>query len=272
MRSNRVVLATAAVAVCLAVCASQGRSAELPLRLTIAPTLPSYEEGDLVAISLTLANAGREPLTVLDPNKMSASHLLAGGVVSFDIRDAQGAPVMYNGAMMDYFPGDSAHAQLAPGATLTFRIVINDVRATGYYPITAPGQYRVTASYGGLATPNEATPEPNDITFNSSVKSNTITIEVVPSSTPKAANRKRLSLSLSDQTCHTDADCTDVETTCNGCACNEAVNIAHKARYVAAFHALCADFHGPQCDYYCRTPYPRCIDGRCIMTNRAPGR
>ncbi len=246
--------------------ASVCHSAEPPLHLTIVTVPPSYEAGDLVAVSLTLANAGQEPLTLLDPAKLSTSLLLAAGVVSFDITDAQGVPVEYHGNMMDYFPGDRSRVQLTPGAALTFRMVINDPRATGYYPIAAPGAYRVSAKFFGLATPNEATPDPNDVTFHASVVSNTIIVEMVAASTIQGASRARLSIAPSDQTCQSDADCTDAQTTCNGCSCNEPVNGADKVRYVNALHAMCAGFHGPQCDYYCRTPYVRCINQRCTMS------
>ncbi len=95
-------------------------------------------------------------------------------------------------------------------------------------------------------------------------------MSVQPVDPAPQAGAEQLLVSAEDQACDADADCTDIQTTCNGCACNEPVNVIHKAAYVKRLHALCADFHEPMCDYYCRTPYVRCLDHQCTMSASPP--
>lgn len=76
-----------------------------------------------------------------------------------------------------------------------------------------------------------------------------------------------IAIDEADQACRTDADCGEVQATCSGCSCNEPVNVRYKADYVRKLHEHCDSLRLPQCDYSCRTPYPRCVNHRCAMSS-----
>ena len=83
---------------------------------------------------------------------------------------------------------------------------------------------------------------------------------------------EQLFVAPQDQACEVDNDCVIVSMLCSTCECGTPVNRLHEQGYVERYRALCKDYQGGVCDYYCRTPYPRCIDRRCTMTGIPPSR
>lgn len=74
-----------------------------------------------------------------------------------------------------------------------------------------------------------------------------------------------LQVATTEQTCASDVDCTVVSTHCSGCECGEPVNARHAAKYEEQLDIICRNYDGGICEYYCSTPYPRCLAGRCVL-------
>ena len=69
-----------------------------------------------------------------------------------------------------------------------------------------------------------------------------------------------------DQVCETDIDCERVETHCNDCSCGAAVNRDSVQKYNDLYGETCRNYRGAVCEFYCETPFPRCVNNRCVLS------
>lgn len=79
-----------------------------------------------------------------------------------------------------------------------------------------------------------------------------------------------LTTSVVDQLCYSDADCTVVASSCVACGCGAPVNVIYAPRYQAQWQALCQGQPLVGCGAVCPTPYPRCLGGRCALSEIPP--
>jgi hypothetical protein len=73
-----------------------------------------------------------------------------------------------------------------------------------------------------------------------------------------------------DISCEADADCAIVMDSCGGCTCGVSVNTASHRKYEESYQSQCANYQGAHCDFYCPTPFPACVDYRCVLKGRVP--
>ncbi len=73
-----------------------------------------------------------------------------------------------------------------------------------------------------------------------------------------------LQVSLVDQLCLNDGDCTTIATSCNSCTCGDAINKIYEQKYSGQYAALCANVRPVVCDYACPTT-ARCSNKRCSL-------
>ncbi|MDP3735598.1 MAG: hypothetical protein Q8R39_04190 [bacterium] len=69
-----------------------------------------------------------------------------------------------------------------------------------------------------------------------------------------------------DQSCTLDTDCVIVSTICSTCECGMPVNKMHEQKYVDVWKVQCKNYHGGICDYLCRTPFAKCLSGKCVLS------
>ena len=70
-----------------------------------------------------------------------------------------------------------------------------------------------------------------------------------------------------DQLCFIDKDCIIVSTKCSSCECGVPINKNNEFKYKEKFIEICKNYHGGVCDYCCPTPYIKCINNECTLTN-----
>jgi len=90
----------------------------------------------------------------------------------------------------------------------------------------------------------------------------------IPQITPNPSDR--VVVSIEDQTCIVDSDCTIVGTLCSTCECGVPVNKVHEQKYIDQYGDLCQDYQGPACDFLCETPFIRCVDNQCVLSTEPP--
>ena len=78
----------------------------------------------------------------------------------------------------------------------------------------------------------------------------------------------KLQVDGQDQACHDDSDCVVVSTVCSTCECGVPVNRTQAEKYEKQYQELCRDYHGGVCEYCCSTPFVRCLEERCALTNQ----
>ena len=71
-----------------------------------------------------------------------------------------------------------------------------------------------------------------------------------------------------DRVCQTDDDCAIVSTRCSNCECGVPVNKEYMGKYENAWRQLCHDYHGGVCEYNCPTPYARCVERQCLLSEK----
>lgn len=86
------------------------------------------------------------------------------------------------------------------------------------------------------------------------------------------ARPERIEVASAHRACVEDDACGVVETSCRsqGCECGVAVNAAHLIRYQKELAECRGQDELAVCDFECATPFAKCFEGACVLTNEPP--
>lgn len=70
--------------------------------------------------------------------------------------------------------------------------------------------------------------------------------------------------------CTIDSDCALIGKDCSGCGCASPINKMYLEEFQQRVREKCKNYNGAVCEYCCSTPFVKCINSECILSNLSP--
>ena len=80
---------------------------------------------------------------------------------------------------------------------------------------------------------------------------------------------KKIEIGPGHRSCEVTSDCVAIETSCTsqGCECGVAINQDRFLLYASLLRECRGEKPLAECDFQCATPFVKCFQGACVMTN-----